>query len=89
MMLTDEAIVRAAMYGDDKQDDDNTVESCRLQNSWKFRISGNFKYYFEAATDNEFDSHEVMFLRRLRDLAFEMKCENYKQNSITDLFKKN
>lgn len=39
--------------------------------------------------DNEFDIQYLMFLCRLRDRAFEMKCENYNQKNITDFFMKN
>ncbi|CAB3222544.1 unnamed protein product [Arctia plantaginis] len=88
-VLTDEEIVRAAMCEDDEEDEDNSVEILKITKVGNSEAVGALNTALKWAEDNEFDSHEVMFLRRLRDRAFEMKCENYKQKSITDFFKKN
>ncbi|CAB3260457.1 unnamed protein product [Arctia plantaginis] len=88
-VLTDEEIVRAAMCEDDEEDEDNSVEILKITKVGNSEAVGALNTVLKWAEDNEFDSHEVMFLRRLRDRAFEMKCENYKQKSITDFFKKN
>lgn len=88
-VLTDEEIVRAAMCEDDEQDEDNSVEILKITKLGNSEAIGALNTTLKWAEDNEFDSHEVMFLRRLRDRAFEMKCENYKQKSITDFIEKN
>uniref|UniRef100_A0A2A4IU38 UDP-glycosyltransferase n=1 Tax=Heliothis virescens TaxID=7102 RepID=A0A2A4IU38_HELVI len=88
-VLTDEEIVQAAMCEEDKQDKDSSVEvlvSKKVSNS---EAVGALNTALKWAEDNEFDSHEIMFLGRLRDRTFEMKCENYKQKNITDFFEKN
>ncbi|KAJ8711935.1 hypothetical protein PYW08_008889 [Mythimna loreyi] len=88
-VLTDEEIVQAATCEDDEQDEDNSVEILKITKVGNSEAVGALNTALKWAEDNEFDCHEVMFLRRLRDRAFEMKCENYKQKSITDFFKKN
>lgn len=88
-VLTDEEIVRAAMCEDDEQDEDSSIEVLASDKVGNLQAVEALNTALKWAEDNEFDSHEVMFLRRLRDRAFEMKCENYKQKSITDFFKKN
>ncbi|CAH4034223.1 unnamed protein product [Pieris brassicae] len=73
-VLTDEEIVRAAMCEDDEQDEDNSVKILEITKVGNSEAVGALNTALKWAEDNDkFDSHEVMFLRRLRGRAFEMK----------------
>ncbi|KAF5301790.1 hypothetical protein FQA39_LY10575 [Lamprigera yunnana] len=79
-VLTDEEIVRVAMCEDDEQDEDNSVEVLASKKVGNSEAVGALNTALKWAEDNEFDSHEVMFLRRLRDRAFEIKYST--RNSV-------
>ncbi|CAG4959948.1 unnamed protein product [Parnassius apollo] len=86
--LNDEEIVLAVMCEDDEQNEDNSVEDLASKKVANSEAVGALNTALKWAEDNEFDSHEVIFLRRLRDRVFEMKCENYKQKNITNFSRK-
>lgn len=86
-MLTDDEIVEAAMCEDDDQDEDECDEVPSSKRVGNAEAVGALNTALKWAEDNSFDSQELMFLRRLRDRAFEMKCDHYKQKTIKDFFK--
>lgn len=74
--------MRAAMFEDDEHDDDKSSEVVASKKVVNSEAVGTLRAALQWAEDNEFDSHEGMFLRRFRDRVFEMKCQNSKERRL-------
>ncbi|GBN83766.1 hypothetical protein AVEN_241391-1 [Araneus ventricosus] len=83
-ILTDDEIIRAVTAADDDDDDDVTpVNPIKISHSEAVAALITSLHYAE---EQNFEAHEIMLLRRLRDSAFELKIGTAAQKKITDFF---
>ncbi|GBN33939.1 hypothetical protein AVEN_266206-1 [Araneus ventricosus] len=82
-ILTDDEIIRTVTAEDDDDDDDVTpVNPDKILHSEAGAALGTS---LQWAEEHNFEAHEIMFLRRLRDRAFELKIGTAAQRKISDI----
>ncbi|GBL74802.1 hypothetical protein AVEN_75718-1 [Araneus ventricosus] len=83
-ILTDEEIIRTVTAEDDDDDDDVTpVNPIKISHS---EAVAALIISLHWAEEQNFEAHEIILLRRLRDRAFELKIGTAAQKEITDFF---
>ncbi|GBM80516.1 hypothetical protein AVEN_123271-1 [Araneus ventricosus] len=84
-ILTDDEIIRTVTAEDDDDDDDVTpVNPVKISH---FEAVAALNTSLQWAEEQNFEAHEIMLLRRLRDRAFELKIGTAAQRKkITDFF---
>ncbi|GBM32966.1 hypothetical protein AVEN_268880-1 [Araneus ventricosus] len=83
-ILTDDEIIRTVTAEDDDDDDDVTpVNSIKISHS---KAGAALSTSLQWAEEQNFEAHESMLLRRLRDRAFELKTGTAAQRKISDFF---
>ncbi|KAG8223070.1 hypothetical protein J437_LFUL002018 [Ladona fulva] len=82
-ILTDDEIIRTVTAEDDDDDDDTTVNSVKISHSEAVAVLNTS---LQWAEEQNFEAHEIMLLRRLRDRAFDLKIRLAAQKKITDFF---
>ncbi|GBO00208.1 hypothetical protein AVEN_212302-1 [Araneus ventricosus] len=83
-ILTDDEIIRTVTAEDDDDDDDVTpVNPNKISHS---EAGAALSTSLQWAEEQNFEVHEIMLLRRLRDSAFELKIGTAAQRKITDFF---
>ncbi|GBO13997.1 hypothetical protein AVEN_178639-1 [Araneus ventricosus] len=80
-ILTDDEIIRTVMTEDDDDDDDTPVNSIKISEAGA-ALSTSLQW----AEEQNFEVHEIMLLRRLRDRSFELKIGTAAQRKISDFF---
>ncbi|GBM50169.1 hypothetical protein AVEN_50063-1 [Araneus ventricosus] len=80
-ILTDDEIFRRVTAEDD--DDVTPVNPIKISHS---EAGAALSTSLQWAEEQNFEAHEIMLLRRLRDLAFELKIGTAAQRKITDFF---
>ncbi|GBM05770.1 hypothetical protein AVEN_55852-1 [Araneus ventricosus] len=83
-ILTDDEIIRTVTAEDDDDDDDVTpVNPIKISHS---EAGAALSTSLQWAEEQNFEAHEIMLLRLLRDRAFELKIGAAAQRKITDFF---
>ncbi|GBM51955.1 hypothetical protein AVEN_194252-1 [Araneus ventricosus] len=80
-ILTDNEIVRALIA----EDDDDVTPSNPIKISHS-EAGAELGTSLQWAEEQNFEAHEIMLLRRLRDRAFKLKIGTATQTKITDFF---
>ncbi|GBN55672.1 hypothetical protein AVEN_44644-1 [Araneus ventricosus] len=83
-ILTDDKIIRTVTAEDDDDDDVTPVNSIKISHS---EAGAALSTSLEWATEQNFEAHEIMLLRRLRDGAFKLKIGTSEQRKISDFFR--
>ncbi|GBN32287.1 hypothetical protein AVEN_213129-1 [Araneus ventricosus] len=76
-ILTDNEIIRTVIAEDDDDDDVTPVNPVKISHS---ETVAALNTSLEWAEGQNFEAHENMLLRRLRDHAFELKIGTQKKN---------
>lgn len=85
-VLTDEEILKTVTADEEDDDDDSTSQSSnKIPHS---EAVGALNTSLQWAEEQNFDAHEIMLLRRMRDRAYELKIDSSCQKKITDFFVK-
>ncbi|GBL74798.1 hypothetical protein AVEN_243654-1 [Araneus ventricosus] len=82
-ILTDGEIIRTITAEDDDDDDVTPVNPIKIFHS---EAGAALSISLQWAEEQNFEAHEIMLLRRLRDRAFELKIGTTGQRKITDFF---
>ncbi|GBN50531.1 hypothetical protein AVEN_241239-1 [Araneus ventricosus] len=82
-ILTDDEIIRTVTAEDDDDDDVTPVNPIKISHS---EAGAALNTSLQWAEEKNFEAHEIMLLRRLRDRAFELKIGTAAQRKITDFF---
>ncbi|GBL98819.1 hypothetical protein AVEN_153359-1 [Araneus ventricosus] len=82
-ILTGDEIIRTVTAEDDDDDDVTPVNPIKISHS---EAGAALSTSLHLAEEKNFEAHEIMLLRRLRDLAFELKIGTAAQRKITDFF---
>ncbi|GBN10760.1 hypothetical protein AVEN_135953-1 [Araneus ventricosus] len=82
-ILTDDEIIRKVTAEDDDDDDVTPVNPVKISHS---EAAAALNTSIQWAEEQNFEAHEIILLRRLRDRAFELKLEwPRKKKSLTFL----
>ncbi|GBO41507.1 hypothetical protein AVEN_31007-1 [Araneus ventricosus] len=82
-ILTDEEIIRTVTAEDNDGDDVTPVNPIKISHS---EAGAALSTSLQWAEEQNFEAHEIMLLRRLRDRAFELRIGTAAQRKITDFF---
>ncbi|GBN85747.1 hypothetical protein AVEN_157404-1 [Araneus ventricosus] len=82
-ILTDDEIIRTVASEDDDDDDVTPVNPIKISHS---ETGAALNTSLQWAEEQNFEAHEIMLLRRLKDRVFELKIETAAQRKITDYF---
>ncbi|GBM96794.1 hypothetical protein AVEN_251483-1 [Araneus ventricosus] len=82
-ILTDDEIFRTVTAEDDDDDDVTPVNPLKISHS---EAGAALSTSLQWAEEQNFEAHEIMLLRRLRDRAFELKIGMAAQRKINDSF---
>ncbi|GBN54042.1 hypothetical protein AVEN_169519-1 [Araneus ventricosus] len=82
-ILTDDEIIRTVTAEDDDDDDVIPVNPIKISHS---EAGAALSTSLQWAEEQNFEAHEIMLLRRLRDRAFELKIGTTAQRKITVFF---
>ncbi|GBM58584.1 hypothetical protein AVEN_166975-1 [Araneus ventricosus] len=84
-ILTDDEIIRTVTAEDDDNDDITPVNPIKISHS---EAVAALIISLHWAEEQNFEAHEIMLIRRLRDRAFELKLERPRKINkyITDIF---
>ncbi|GBO25224.1 hypothetical protein AVEN_89436-1 [Araneus ventricosus] len=82
-ILTDDEIIRTVTAEDDDDDDVTPVNPIKISHS---EVGAALNTSLQWAEEQNFATHEIIILRRLRDRAFELKIGTAVQRKITDIF---
>ncbi|GBM81749.1 hypothetical protein AVEN_13467-1 [Araneus ventricosus] len=82
-ILTDDEIIRTVTAEDDVGDDVTPVNPVNISHS---EAGAALSTSLQWAEEKNFEAHEIVLLRRLRDRAFELKIGTAAQRKITDFF---
>ncbi|GBN77060.1 hypothetical protein AVEN_243953-1 [Araneus ventricosus] len=85
-ILTDDGTIRTLTAEDDDDDDDDDVAPVNPIKISHSEAGAALSTSLQWAEELTFETHEIMFLRRLRDRAFELKIGTAVQRKITDFF---
>ncbi|GBO09982.1 hypothetical protein AVEN_253569-1 [Araneus ventricosus] len=83
-ILTDDKIIRTVTAEDD-DDDVTLVNPVKISHS---EAMAALNTSLQRAEEQNFEAHEIMLLRRLRDRAFELKIGTAAQKKITNFFRR-
>ncbi|GBL83839.1 hypothetical protein AVEN_132713-1 [Araneus ventricosus] len=82
-ILTDDEIFRTVTAEDDDDDDVTPVNPIKISHS---EAGAALSTSLQWAEEQNFEAHEIMLLRRLRDRVFELKIGTAAQRKINDFF---
>ncbi|GBM39223.1 hypothetical protein AVEN_247988-1 [Araneus ventricosus] len=80
-ILTDDEIIRTVTVQDDDDDDVTLVNPVKISHS---EAVAALNTSIQWAEEQNFEAHEIMLLRRLRDRAFELKIGKAAQKKHND-----
>ncbi|GBN53714.1 hypothetical protein AVEN_24937-1 [Araneus ventricosus] len=82
-ILTDDEIFRTVTAEDDDDDDVTPINPIKISHS---EAGAALSTSLQWAEEQDFEAHEIMLLRRLRDRTFELKIGTAAQEKIDDFF---
>ncbi|GBN48443.1 hypothetical protein AVEN_149250-1 [Araneus ventricosus] len=82
-ILTDDKIIRTVTAEDEEEEDVTPVNSVKISHS---EAVAALNTSLQWAEEQNFEAHEIMLLRRLRDRAFELKIGTAAQKKSLTLF---